>query len=209
MRGSLDMRKIARRGGTGSGTGNSDLVGRLRRCRTGMEAVAAAQPSKQLSMLVMLFICVCSSEAEHDPEKLQFSARSCDRTNTQCTNWRSIRCSSSSLYISTDQMAEMLLQQRTLDLAGGGDRLALEFGVEFAVENAERLDLLDPTELFVGALAPPARSACRSRDWSRATGSSCTTTSFARAHSDAVPTSSSIKTVRYFRPSPITLASLI
>ena len=63
----------------------------------------------------------------------------------QCS-WRAIRRSSSSRVHFFDQMGELLMQERALDLARGRNRFALDFGIELAIENAERFHLLNPAE---------------------------------------------------------------
>ena len=70
-----------------------------------------------------------------------------------------MRRSSSSLYISSIRWAKCCCSSERLILRVGGHRLALDFGVELAVENAERLHLLDAAELRIGLRRPPARSA--------------------------------------------------
>src|SRR5262245_65397705 len=51
-----------------------------------------------------------------------------------------------------DQMRELLLQKRPLDLPRGSNRFALDLGIELTIENAERFDLLDLAERSVRSL---------------------------------------------------------
>ena len=125
--------EIVRRRRSGRGAGDADLDRAIERSQPRLPAATARQVSAVAQ----------SSFVRSDIPILPGFV--------QCS-WRAMRRSSSSAYISSIRCENCCCSSERLILRVAVDGLALDFGIELAVENAERLHLLDAAERGVGLL---------------------------------------------------------